>query len=194
MQTEKPQLSGQRILPKSRLTSFLALSVYPRVRIPRSTSGTDDRFYLFPSSLKLTPISKIKIWFCTALRSAPPYHEKIMPAISKYLSSTIYSIINLKTGRQMVLIWMRWLIKRSLARIYVACKFYHFRLCCFKFYAKNWTANINLHKRQESDWWLMYLEEGHVHRWPEHSAQSVLQDDVTLHESPYAISERQIMI
>ena len=46
MQTEKSQPSGQWIMPETQLTSFPALSVYPRVRISLSASETDVRFYL----------------------------------------------------------------------------------------------------------------------------------------------------
>ena len=40
------QPSGQRIMPRTRLISFPALSVYPRVGISLSASTTDDRFHL----------------------------------------------------------------------------------------------------------------------------------------------------
>ena len=42
---EKSQSSGKRIKPETRGTSFPALSVYPRVRISRAASETDDSFY-----------------------------------------------------------------------------------------------------------------------------------------------------
>ena len=45
MQTEKSQPSSQRIMPERRSTSFLALSVYPRVGIFGPASKTDDTFY-----------------------------------------------------------------------------------------------------------------------------------------------------
>ena len=43
---EKSQPSGQHIMPETRLTSFPALSVYPRIGISRFASETGDRFYL----------------------------------------------------------------------------------------------------------------------------------------------------
>ena len=43
MQTEKSQPSGQRIMPKARYTLFLALLVYPRIRISQSASASDVR-------------------------------------------------------------------------------------------------------------------------------------------------------
>ena len=39
------QPSGQRIMPKTRFTSFPALSVYPMIGISLSESETDVRFY-----------------------------------------------------------------------------------------------------------------------------------------------------
>ena len=45
MQTKKSQPLGQRIMLET-LTSFLALSVHPWVRISLSALGTDNRFYL----------------------------------------------------------------------------------------------------------------------------------------------------
>ena len=47
MQTEKSEPSGQRIMPETLLTSFPALSVYPRVGISRSASQIVDGFYLY---------------------------------------------------------------------------------------------------------------------------------------------------
>ena len=46
MQTEKSQPSGQRIMPETRLVSFLALSVKPRVDISLCASDFDVRFYV----------------------------------------------------------------------------------------------------------------------------------------------------
>ena len=43
MQIKKSQPSCQRIMPETRLTSFLVLSVYPRVEISRSGTKIDDR-------------------------------------------------------------------------------------------------------------------------------------------------------
>ena len=40
MQTEKSQPEGQRIMPETRFTEFLALSVDPRVGISLSVSET----------------------------------------------------------------------------------------------------------------------------------------------------------
>ena len=40
-QTEKSKFEAKRIMPETRQTSFLALSVYPRVGISRSASETD---------------------------------------------------------------------------------------------------------------------------------------------------------
>ena len=42
MQTEKSQPDGKRIMPETRFTEFLALSVDPRVWLSRSASKTDD--------------------------------------------------------------------------------------------------------------------------------------------------------
>ena len=42
MQTEKSFPEGQRIMPETRFTSFLALSVDPRVGISWSAMKTDD--------------------------------------------------------------------------------------------------------------------------------------------------------
>ena len=42
MQTEKSQPKGKRIMKEARCTSFLALSIDPRVGISRSAMGTDD--------------------------------------------------------------------------------------------------------------------------------------------------------
>ena len=41
MQTEKAQPEGKRIMPETRITSFLALSVDPRVGISRSAVETN---------------------------------------------------------------------------------------------------------------------------------------------------------
>ena len=41
MQTEKSQPEGKWIMPETRLTEFLALSVDPRVGISRSASEND---------------------------------------------------------------------------------------------------------------------------------------------------------
>ena len=41
MQTEKSEPEGKRIMPETRLTEFLVLSVDPRVRISRSALETD---------------------------------------------------------------------------------------------------------------------------------------------------------
>ena len=46
MQTEKSQPSGQRIITETLQTSFLALSIYPRIGMSLSASKTDDGFYL----------------------------------------------------------------------------------------------------------------------------------------------------
>ena len=40
--TEKSQLEGKRMMPETRFTEFLSLSVDPRVGISRSASETDD--------------------------------------------------------------------------------------------------------------------------------------------------------
>ena len=45
MQTEKSQPEGKWIMPETRFTKFLALSVDPRVEISRSASETDDRLF-----------------------------------------------------------------------------------------------------------------------------------------------------
>ena len=50
MQNEKSQPSGQRTVPETRLTSFPALSVRPRIGISLSASETNDRFYLCEAS------------------------------------------------------------------------------------------------------------------------------------------------
>ena len=42
MQTEKSQPKGKRIMQETRCTSFLALSIDPRVGISLSAMGTDD--------------------------------------------------------------------------------------------------------------------------------------------------------
>ena len=46
MQTDISQAEGKQIMPGTQLTSFQALSVYPRIEISLSASQTDDRFYL----------------------------------------------------------------------------------------------------------------------------------------------------
>ena len=50
MQTEKSQPEGKRIMPETRFTEFLALSVDPRVGISRPASETDVLF--LPMALK----------------------------------------------------------------------------------------------------------------------------------------------
>ena len=45
MQTEKSQPEGKQIMPETRFTKFLALSVDPGVGISRSASETDDRLF-----------------------------------------------------------------------------------------------------------------------------------------------------
>ena len=42
MQTEKAQPEGKRIMPETRFTKFLALSIDLRVGLSRSTLETDD--------------------------------------------------------------------------------------------------------------------------------------------------------
>ena len=42
MQTEKSQPEGKRIMPETRFTEFLALSVDPRVGMSQTASETDD--------------------------------------------------------------------------------------------------------------------------------------------------------
>ena len=46
MQTEKSQPEGRRVMPKTRFTSFPALSVDPRVEISWSASVTDEIIFL----------------------------------------------------------------------------------------------------------------------------------------------------
>ena len=48
MQTEKSQPSGQWIMPETRFTEFLALSIDLRVGISRSASETDDKLFFLP--------------------------------------------------------------------------------------------------------------------------------------------------
>ena len=55
MQIEKSQPSGQRILPETRLASFPALSVNPRVGISLSAFKADVRFYLSRLSIPYIP-------------------------------------------------------------------------------------------------------------------------------------------
>ena len=51
MQTEKSQPEGKRIMPETRLTEFLALSVDLKVGIYRPASGTDVGLFSLPMTL-----------------------------------------------------------------------------------------------------------------------------------------------
>ena len=51
MQTEKSQPLCQRIMPETRLTSFTALSVYPRIGISLSAAESAGRFFFFLSNV-----------------------------------------------------------------------------------------------------------------------------------------------
>ena len=65
MQTEKSQPEDKRIMPETRLTSFPALSVDPRVGISRSVSEIDDRLFFLSMTLKIVINHSLFLSFLT---------------------------------------------------------------------------------------------------------------------------------
>ena len=59
MQTEKSQPEGKRIMPEMKFTSFLALSVDPRVGISRYALETDDILFFLPIMGKIKALKRI---------------------------------------------------------------------------------------------------------------------------------------
>ena len=53
MQTEKSQSEGKRIMPETRFTEFLALSVDSKVGVTLSALETDVGLFFFPVTLKM---------------------------------------------------------------------------------------------------------------------------------------------